>query len=544
MAGYFHTGEGQTVLLGLVFMFVFMAYYMIQGFSANLYGETLGSNMETTLYAVFTVSCFPAPAITNKLGPRVTMFLGIMGYAVLVGASLLYYLGLVGQWAVIAGGAVNGVGAALLWTAQGRLMLQYSDGTDSGRIFAIFWAIFNASAVLGGFITYGYFSTQKSDGNVALFVIFLLLISVGGVGALFLSPSTTVHKKSPSSSEDLGDGGFSDLGAGKGLSHSFLDEDLTPALLRDNSGHSASSSLAQPSSSSSSCSGRVEVEYPVGSESLGAAAASQGQIIGADDGGGEGEISRESWVSELWLTLGMFQDRKMARLALIFWYTGFNQPYQLVTFGDRFFTPATLGLLFSLFYAAEVAGAYVSAQIVDHASDSNRAKAKKGYLLFFGVTTFAYAVALVMEIRAGADPDKVPHRNSATNVAFGGLAMAAWGLSDSQIQALAYWQIGVFYQEGVQQSRAVGFYKLVQSAGWCAGFALSPTKRLSPILQLAATAACYVVGLLVLELPPANLQGRGGTVEEGRRQQQKRAGGLSAHEALDPPPYVRDSHLA
>jgi hypothetical protein len=48
------------------------------------------------------------------------------------------------------------------------------------------------------------------------------------------------------------------------------------------------------------------------------------------------------------------------------------------------------------------------------------------------------------------------------NLAFGGLVMAAWGLSDSQIQALAYWQIGVFYSEGVQQSRAVGFYKLVR----------------------------------------------------------------------------------
>ena len=81
MAGYFRTGEGQTVLLGLVFLFVFMAYYMIQGYSANLYGSTLGSNMETTLYAVLAVFCFPAPAITNKLGTRLTMFIGIIGYA-------------------------------------------------------------------------------------------------------------------------------------------------------------------------------------------------------------------------------------------------------------------------------------------------------------------------------------------------------------------------------------------------------------------------------------------------------------------------------
>ena len=78
--------------------------------------------METTLYAVFTVFCFPAPAITNKIGTRQAMFWGILGYGALVGASLLYYLDVVGQWAVIAGGGINGVGAALLWTAQVRRM--------------------------------------------------------------------------------------------------------------------------------------------------------------------------------------------------------------------------------------------------------------------------------------------------------------------------------------------------------------------------------------------------------------------------------------
>ena len=71
------TGEGQTTLLGLVFLFVFMAYYMIQGFSANLYAGDLGSNMEATLYATFTVCCFLAPPITNKIGTRPSLFLGI-----------------------------------------------------------------------------------------------------------------------------------------------------------------------------------------------------------------------------------------------------------------------------------------------------------------------------------------------------------------------------------------------------------------------------------------------------------------------------------
>ena len=70
--------EVQTARMGMIFLFVFMAYYMIQDYSANLYGATLGANMELTLYAVFTAACFVAPAATNVLGARLTMFLGVI----------------------------------------------------------------------------------------------------------------------------------------------------------------------------------------------------------------------------------------------------------------------------------------------------------------------------------------------------------------------------------------------------------------------------------------------------------------------------------
>jgi hypothetical protein len=56
----------------------------------------------------------------------------------------------------------------------------------------------------------------------------------------------------------------------------------------------------------------------------------------------------------------------------------------------------------------------------------------------------------------------VKDKESVSNLVWGGVVMLAWGMSDSQIQALAYWQIGIFYSEGVKQSRAVGFFKLVR----------------------------------------------------------------------------------
>jgi len=160
------TPIGQVFILGIVFLFVFSAYITIQAFASKLYGDMLGSNMELTLYAVFTAACFIAPAVTNVCGSRLTLFLGTTGYASLVAASLV--LALLGHspltdTIVNLGGAGCGIGAALLWTAQGRLMLEYSNGADQGRIFAIFWALFNLSALVGGLLTFFYFADHNIE---------------------------------------------------------------------------------------------------------------------------------------------------------------------------------------------------------------------------------------------------------------------------------------------------------------------------------------------------------------------------------------------
>ena len=86
--------------------------------------------------------------------------------------------------------------------------------------------------------------------------------------------------------------------------------------------------------------------------------------------------------------------------------------------------------------------------------------------------------------------------------------MLLWGFSDSMVQALAYWQMKVWFpRSGEEASRAVGFYKLVSSAGWCIGFAVSPPPRLAPIWQLALSSLCYLAGLFVLEPPGTDKDG-------------------------------------
>jgi MFS family permease len=50
-------------------------------------------------------------------------------------------------------GALLGVCAGLLWTAQGTIMMSYPHEASKGRYFAWFWAIFNMGAVIGSLVS-------------------------------------------------------------------------------------------------------------------------------------------------------------------------------------------------------------------------------------------------------------------------------------------------------------------------------------------------------------------------------------------------------
>ena len=56
---------------------------------------------------------------------------------------------------VIGMGAVLGICAGLLWTAQGSLMLAYPTESQKGRFIGIFWSIFNLGGVVGASVSLG-----------------------------------------------------------------------------------------------------------------------------------------------------------------------------------------------------------------------------------------------------------------------------------------------------------------------------------------------------------------------------------------------------
>jgi len=70
---------------------------------------------------------------------------------------------------VIAAGAILGVCAGLLWTAQGSLMLAYPTEGQKGKFIGIFWGIFNMGAVVGASVSLGqnFHSTVRMQFSLA-----------------------------------------------------------------------------------------------------------------------------------------------------------------------------------------------------------------------------------------------------------------------------------------------------------------------------------------------------------------------------------------
>ncbi|KAL0068046.1 hypothetical protein AAF712_004949 [Marasmius tenuissimus] len=81
---------------------------------------------------------------------------------------------------VIAAGAILGMCAGLLWSAQGSLMLSYPTEAEKGKYIAIFWSIFNLGAVLGAAVSLGqnFHSTGNQAGN-STYIAFTILTGIG-----------------------------------------------------------------------------------------------------------------------------------------------------------------------------------------------------------------------------------------------------------------------------------------------------------------------------------------------------------------------------
>jgi MFS family permease len=143
----------QLVLVALVCFLCPGMYNALSGMGGSgLSDPKTADNANTALYSTFAVVAFFAGTFTNRLGIRVSLSLGGLGYCIYVASFLCYKHTSNAGFAIFAG-ALLGVCAGLLWSAQGAIMMSYPPERLKGRYIAVFWMIFNLGGVIGSLVS-------------------------------------------------------------------------------------------------------------------------------------------------------------------------------------------------------------------------------------------------------------------------------------------------------------------------------------------------------------------------------------------------------
>ncbi|KIK52136.1 hypothetical protein GYMLUDRAFT_180491 [Collybiopsis luxurians FD-317 M1] len=190
--GVFQHPMTQVFMLGFVCFMEPGLFNAINGLGGG--GQLDQTTNANSNVAIYSTSAFPPfdcdthfplvqfmamyNSINNKLGSKLTLQLGTIGYCLYIGSYLALNIHPNAGGFVVAAGAILGVCAGLLWTAQGSLMLAYPTESEKGRFIAIFWSIFNLGGVVG--------SAVALAANFNNMIAFILLTAVGMCIPMFM----------------------------------------------------------------------------------------------------------------------------------------------------------------------------------------------------------------------------------------------------------------------------------------------------------------------------------------------------------------------
>ncbi|KAF0709657.1 hypothetical protein As57867_005785, partial [Aphanomyces stellatus] len=172
--------------------------------TAGIADDDIDYNGTCILYAFFALFGLFAGGVVNAIGPKLTLFFGSFGYT-LYAVSLLVMDNSLdkdtekyadsGTNFFYAANALLGVGAGMLWAAQGQMCMAYPTTETKGKYFSYFWIIFNLGACLGGFLTFGTnYDNHGKAATTSTYILFLVLMVIGSLLSLVLvDPNTVVR---------------------------------------------------------------------------------------------------------------------------------------------------------------------------------------------------------------------------------------------------------------------------------------------------------------------------------------------------------------
>ncbi|ORX98169.1 hypothetical protein K493DRAFT_300089 [Basidiobolus meristosporus CBS 931.73] len=226
----------QVILIGFVCFCCPGMFNCINGMGAG--GQMAGAtatNGNVALYCTFAVFGVFGGAVYNTVGLRLCLLFGGFCYTLYAG-SLLYmqkhswtidkvnYNTPGAEAFVITASAILGIGAGILWTAQG------------GRSVAIFWVIFNLGGVMGAWIPFGIeYNNPNGGSSYSTYVAFLCIMCVGAaLGMMLLPPEKVIRDDGSRVQVDKFENALKEA---KGILMLFMDKNmllLTPISIASN----------------------------------------------------------------------------------------------------------------------------------------------------------------------------------------------------------------------------------------------------------------------------------------------------------------------
>ncbi|XP_060921834.1 UNC93-like protein MFSD11 [Labrus mixtus] len=178
------------IILGFGFMFMFTAFQtcgnieqtVIKSFNSTEFHGS-GYTSMAIIYGVFSASNLIAPSVVTVIGPQLSMFFSGLLYSGYIAMFIYPY-----TWSFYTASVLVGIGAAVLWTAQGNVLAINSTDTTIGRNSGIFWALLQFSLFFGNLYIYcawhGHVHITDKDRQTVF--ISLTVISLVGCFLFFL----------------------------------------------------------------------------------------------------------------------------------------------------------------------------------------------------------------------------------------------------------------------------------------------------------------------------------------------------------------------
>ncbi|KAK9713047.1 hypothetical protein K7432_006731 [Basidiobolus ranarum] len=120
------------------------------------------------------------------LGPKLIILIGCGTYIIYF--LMIWFASDTRDSFTIIGAIFAGFGCAIIWAAQGVIMMAYPMENQKGRYFGIFWAIFNLGAFVGGLLTLCGLTYNVVSVSFAILAVISGLISL-----LLVNPATVVR---------------------------------------------------------------------------------------------------------------------------------------------------------------------------------------------------------------------------------------------------------------------------------------------------------------------------------------------------------------